>query len=122
MQYDLDIKGEFADIFKTVRKILLSYPQIKELKNAKQTSYHDEYGVVVMMRNRGDVFVVAFAKGSKLQEQYPILQGYGKIVRHLYFKTLNEVDELLLREMIDESLILGMEAFELKELRKHYKS
>ncbi len=122
MQYDLDIKGEFADIFKTVRKILLSYPQIKELKNAKQTSYHDEYGVVVMMRNRGDVFVVAFAKGSKLQEQYPILQGYGKIVRHLYFKTLDEVDKLLLREMIDESLILGMEAFELKELRKHYKS
>ena len=118
MQYDIDIKGEFADIFKAVRKILLSYPEIKELKNAKQTSYHDEYGVVLMMRNRGDVFVVAFGKGAKLQEQYQMLKGKGKIVRHLYFKSIDEVDEALLREMIEESFILGMEAFELKMLKK----
>jgi len=117
MQYDLDIKGEFSNIFKTIRTILLSYPQIKELKNAKQTSYSDEYGVIVMMRTRGDVFVVALGKGHKLQEQYPMLQGNGKIIRHLYFKTLEEVDETLLREMIEESLVLGMEAFEIKQLR-----
>jgi len=118
MQYNLDIRGEFSDIFKAIRKILLSYPQIKELKNAKQTSYHDEHGVVVMMRNRGDVFVVAFGKGFKLQEEYPMLQGSGKIVRHLYFKTLDEVDEVLLRVMIEESFVLAMEAFEMRELRK----
>ncbi len=35
MQYDIDTHGEFADIFKKIRTILLSYPQIKELKNAK---------------------------------------------------------------------------------------
>jgi hypothetical protein len=118
MQYNLDIKGEFSDIFKAMRKILLSYSQIEELKNAKQTSYHDEYGVVVMMRNRGDVFVVAFGKGAKLQEQYPILEGSGKIVRHLYFKNIEELDEKLIRDMIEESFVLGMEAFELKQLKK----
>ena len=117
MQYDLDIKGPQADIFKRIRKILLSYPQIKELKNAKQTSYSDEYSVIVMMRNRGDVFVVAFGKGHKLQEQYPMLQGCGKIVRHLYFKNVDEVDEVLLREMIEESFVLGMEAYEMRQLR-----
>lgn len=118
MQYDLDIKGEFSEIFKTIRKILLSYPQIKELKNAKQTSYHDEHGVIVMIRNRGNTFVVAFGKGSKLQEQYPMLQGSAKIVRHLYFKNVEEVDEKLLREMIEESFILGMEASQMKEMKK----
>jgi len=118
MQYNLDIRGEFADIFIDIRKILLSYPQIKELKNAKQTSYHDEFGVVVMMRTKGDHFVVAFGKGSKLQAEYPMLQGLGKIVRHLCFKTLDEVDEMQLRAMIEESFILGMEAFEMRELRK----
>ena len=122
MQYDLDIKGEFANIFKAIRKILLSYPQIKELKNAKQTSYSDEYGVIVMMRNRGDVFVVAFGKGSKLQEQYPMLQGTGKIVRHLYFKILDEVDEKLLRKIIEESFVLGLEANEMKEMRAMLKN
>ena len=118
MQYDIDTHGKFADIFKKIRVILLSYPQIKELKNAKQTSYSDEYGVIIMMRTKGDVFVVAFGKGSKLQEKYPMLQGEGKIVRHLYFKTLADVDEALLRELIEESLIVGMETFEMKLLRK----
>jgi len=70
-----------------------------------------------MLRSRGDVFVVAFGKGAKLQEKYPILKGTGKIVRHLYFKTLDEVDEKLLREMIEESMILGLEAHERKILR-----
>jgi len=118
MQYDLDIKSEFSEIFKAIRKILLSYPQIKEIKNAKQTSYSDEYGMVIMTRSRGNVFVVAFGKGSKLQKQYPMLKGTGKIVRHLYFKTLDEVDEKLLREMIEESFVLGMEAFEMREMKK----
>jgi hypothetical protein len=118
-QYDLELQGDFSDIFKAIRKILLSYPQMKELKNANQISYSDEYGVIVMMRTRCNEFVVAFGKGYKLQEQYPMLKGSGKIVRHLYFKSLDEVDEVLLREMIEESFILGMEAFELKALKQN---
>jgi len=118
MQYDIDTQGEFSDIFKTIRKILLSYPQIKEIKNAKQTSYRDEYGVVVMMRTKGAVFVVAFGKGAKLQKQYPMLKGDGKIVKHLYFKSVDEIDESLLREMIEESFILGMEDYEMKVLKR----
>ena len=99
---------------------MLSYPQIKELKNAKQTSYSDAYGVIIMMRTKGTSFVVAFGKGHKLQEQYPMLTGEGKIVRHLYFKNIEEVDERLLRKMIDESLILGMENHEMKSMKLHY--
>ena len=117
MQYDIDSRGEFAEIFKALRKIILSYPQIKELKNSKQTSYSDEYGVVVMMRARSNEFIVAFGKGYKLQKQYPMLQGSGKIVRHLYYKNIEDLEEPLLREMIEESFILGMEAFEMKQLR-----
>ena len=117
MQYDIDMKGEFKSVFTAIRKILLSYPQIKELKNAKQTSYSDEYGVIIMMRTKGDTFVTAFGKGYKLQEKYSMLQGGGKIVRHLYYKTLADVNEDLLREMIEESFILGMEAYEMKQLR-----
>jgi len=78
--------------------------------------------MIIMMRTRGNVFVVAFGKGVKLQEKYPMLKGTGKIVRHLYLKALDEVDEKLLREMIEESMILGMEAFEMKALRCNQKS
>ena len=117
MQYNLDIKSAHSQIFRTIRKILLSYPQINELKNAKQTSYSDRYGVIVMMRTKKDDLVVAFGKGHQLQEKYTQLQGDGKIVRHLYFKENDSVDEGLLQEMIDESLVLGMEAYEMKLLR-----
>jgi len=118
MQYDIDNKGEFSKVFKAIRKILLSYPNITELKNAKQTSYCDEYGIVVMMRTKGDTFVVAFGKGFKLQEKYPLLEGSGKIVRHWYIKNIDELDEVVLREMIEESFILGMEKYEMAQLRK----
>jgi hypothetical protein len=57
-----------------------------------------------------------------MQEKYPMLQGTGKIVRHLYLKVLDEVDEKLLREMIEESMILGLEAYEMKALRCNNKS
>ena len=116
-QYDIDSKGAYRQQFKTIRKILLSYPQITELKNAKQTSYSDEYGVVIMMRVKGDTLILAFGKGHKLQEQYPQLQGVGKIVRHIYIKKYDTIDEALLREMVEESFVLGMEAYEMKLLR-----
>lgn len=117
MQYNLDIKSAHSRIFKSIRKILLSYSQIKELKNLKQTSYSDKYGVIIVMRVKGDVLVVAFGKGHKLQEKYPQLQGNGIVVRHLYFKVEDTIDEALIREMIDESLILGLEAYEMKLLK-----
>ncbi len=122
MQYIKDINGKFSKIFNTIRKILLSYSQIKELKNTKQTSYSDEYGVIIMMRTKGENFVVAFGKGHKLQEKYPMLQGLGKIVRHLYFKELEDVNEVLLREMIEESFVLGMETCELKKMKCNLKN
>ncbi len=117
MQYDIDPKSKHAEHFKAIRKILLSYPEIQEVKNAKQTSYGDRYGVIVMLRTKGDVLVAAFGKGAKLQERYPQLQGTGKVVRHLYFGADDEIDEALLREMIEESIVLNMETYEMKRLK-----
>ena len=116
-QYEIDNRGAFAELFQAIRKILLSFSQINEVKNAKQTSYHDRHGTIIMMRSRGDQFVVAFGKGAKLQEKYPMLEGTGKVVRHLYFRSLEDLDEGLLREMIEESIILNIEAYEMKKLR-----
>jgi hypothetical protein len=104
-----------------MRKLLLSNPEVKELKNEKQTSYSDSHGVIIMMRVKGDVLVVAFGKGHLLQEKFPQLQGTGKIVRHLYFKADQSVDETLIKEMIDESIILGLEAYEIKKLKCNQK-
>ena len=121
MQYDIDFRGKHARNFKTIRRILLSYSEIREVKNAKQTSYHDKHGVIVMVRTKGDVLVTSFGKGCQLQKKYPQLKGSGKVVRHLYLKENDVVDEALLREMIEESMVLGMEAYEMKKLRCNLK-
>lgn len=120
-QYDVDVKGKHAKQFKSIRKLLLTYSEINELKNENQTSYSDQYGVIIMMRSKGDELVVAFGKGYLLQEKFPQLKGTGKIVRHLYFKENENVDETLLKAMINESIILGLEAYEMKKLKCNQK-
>ena len=121
MQFDKDMQGEFAELFHYLRGILLSYPGVQEIKNPKQTSYRDRYGMIIMLRAREDRYVVAFGRGAKLQERFPLLQGSGKVVRHLYYQSIDEVDEAQLREMIEESFVLGMEAEEIKVLRASWK-
>ena len=118
-QFESDSRGAFSELLYAVREILLSYPSMIEVQNAKQTSYRDEYSMVAMIRSRGDRFVIAFGKGHQLQAKYPMLEGTGKIVRHLYFKSLEELNETLLREMIEESSILNMEAYEMRKMRCH---
>jgi len=117
-QYDIDTRGAFADLFYRLRSVCLSYPEITEVRNAKQTSYRDAYGMIVMLRSREDVFVTAWGQGAKLQKQFPFLEGEGKIVRHWNLKNLPSFDEAVFRAMIEESMILGMEADEMKRLKK----
>jgi len=120
MQYDLDTSSPCADIFYRIRTLLLSYPEVHEIRNAKQTSYHSADGVIAMMRVRDEKLVVSFGQGAKLQARFPQLRGEGKMVRHLYFRMIDEVDEVLLREMIEESLVLAMEAAEMRRLKTGY--
>ena len=121
MQYEKDMNGEFSDIFKKLESIILSFPNIKVLKNEKQTSYKDEYKTIVMLRARTychSAFVSSWGQGVKLEKLYPKLIGDGKIVRQLEFTNISEIDENEIREMIKESMILNMEDYELKQLHK----
>jgi len=116
------INKNLKNNFSAIQKLLLSYPQIKEIENAKQISYHDENGVIVMMRQKGEKLLISFGKGALLQEKFPNLLGEGKVVRHIYFGTNDTVDTTLLKEMIDESIILGIEAHERKVLKRALKN
>ena len=119
MQFDKDIQGEFSDIFLKLRSIILSIEEMSEHKNAHQTSYRDGYNrVICILRTDEEKLTWVLGQGAKLENRYPFLEGHGKIVRHLYFKNLDEVNEDLIREILEESIILNIEAVELKRLRK----
>ena len=121
MQFEKDINGEFKDIFITLRDIVLSFSDIKEIQNAKQTSYRDNNSMVVMMRAKKDKFVLSFGKGVALSNKYPMLLGDAKIVKHLYFKTLKDIDKKLIQNLIEETIILNIEASEKKSFLKQLK-
>ena len=122
VQFDKDMSGCFGDVFARLRGIILSFDEIGEVKNAKQTSYRDRYNrVICMLRANETRVVVALGHGAKLQETYPSLIGEGKIVRQLHYRCLEEIDEPLLREIILESLVLGMEAYEMRLIKNSLK-
>jgi hypothetical protein len=118
MQYDIDILSPNKYIFYKLKDIILCFNDIYEKKNAKQTAYYDAYSAICFLRpyKLTQCYCIAFANGAKLITKYPMLEGNGKIVRHLYFSNLNEIDCALIKEIINESLILNLEKYELKQL------
>lgn len=120
-QYERDIAGPYREVFLKLRELLLSKPEMQEQKGEHQTSYRIKEGVVVMLRGREDHLVAAFGAGAKLFDRYPFLQGSGKVVRHLYFKSVEELDSKLFLEMVEESIMLHLERDEMMKLRRALK-
>ena len=122
MQFDHDLQSPYADLFLRLRNLFLSFDEIHEIKNANQTSYKDTIGyAIVLMRVREEGLRLTFAQGAKLQSQYPFLRGEGKVVRYLLLQNEEEVDEEVLKEMIEESLVLTLEHKEMRTLRAQLK-
>ena len=122
MQFDIDKKGQQAEIFLKLREIVLSFKGVREQKNAKQTAYYDRYSAICFLRGGDEKFTLSLAKGSALLKQYPFLKGDGKVARHIYYHDIKDVDEALVREIIQETMILNMEAYEIKKLRCNNKT
>ncbi len=121
MQFDLDIRSDHSELFLHLRSIILSFHEIKEKKNAKQTSYYDEYSAICFLRVRQGKVRLSFANGASLKKQFQTLLGESKIVRYLEFTTINDVDKVLIKEMINESLLLNIEKKAVREMKKEAK-
>jgi len=117
MQFDIDVNSEFSSIFLRLREILLSYSEINELKNPKQTAYFDEYSSIGFLRANKKFLTFSLANGVRLEEKFGPLDGCGKIVRHIYFYKIEDIDEDYIRAIIEESLILNIEKNAMKILR-----
>ena len=100
-------------ILKKIDSFLLSLG-LKLKENKMQNSYYDKYGAVVMVKIRYNKIVLSFARGNKLANKFPKLKGNAKIVRYLEFNNIDDINKKELKEMIKESYILGIEAYERK--------
>jgi len=120
MQFDHDLQSPYSDLFLHLREMLLSFEALHEIQNAKLTSYKDSDGMaIVLMRVRDDGVRLIFARGVELEEMFPFLLGEGKIVRHVIIRSMEDVKNIPIREMIGESLVLAMEHREMRKMRKN---
>ncbi len=71
-----------------------------------------------MLRGHKNGFILSFGRGTKLASKFPQLSGNGKIVRQLIIKDKSNLDLELVKELLEESFILGIEHHALKELAK----
>ncbi|MCH9812516.1 MAG: DUF1801 domain-containing protein [Epsilonproteobacteria bacterium] len=118
MHFDDELNSKFAEVFLKVREIILQHKGIREQKNANQTAYYDRYSAICFLRSNAQKVTISLAKGAALQEKYPFLKGAGKVARHLYVTTLEEIDEALLHAVIEETMVLNMERCELSKMRR----
>lgn len=118
MQFDIDMHSSNSTLFTRLRDILLSYEAISEKKNEKQTSFYDAYSAVCFLRGREHGMVISLAKGAKLQDKYPFLQGDGKVARYFILKDETELDGALFREIIEETMMLNLETHEQNKIKK----
>lgn len=72
----------------------------------------------IMLRGHKNGFILSFGRGTKLASKFPQLSGNGKIVRQLIIKDKSNLDLELVKELLEESFILGIEHHALKELAK----
>ena len=98
---------------KKIDSFLLSLG-LKHKANKMQNSYYDRFGAVIMVKIRDGKIVLSFARGAKLVDKFPKLKGNAKFVRYLKFENIDDINKKELKEMIKESYILGIEAYERK--------
>lgn len=107
-----------VETYKKVQEIVLSFSGVKVKKSTNQLTYKDKYQSILHLRKYDEKVTIAFAKGAQLQKDYPFLEGDGSVVRHWNLYTVDDLDEGFLREMIQESMILNVEHYEMKKMRK----
>ncbi len=90
MQFDVDMKSEYKELFLSARKLLLSFDGMIETKKQRITTYSNSNGGICHMRTMPHGIDLGFLKGAIMEDQLDMLVGKGKIMRVLPLITLKE--------------------------------
>ncbi len=91
-------------LFNSVRKILINDYYLKETKKDRITTYLDDLGGICHMRTMKHGIDVGFLKGARMEDQYGLLTGSGKVMRVLPIRELNVTQ---VRYYIDQAIMIN---------------
>lgn len=89
MQFDTDINSPHKELFLEARKLLLSYGFVEAKKN-RITTYSNENGGICHMRTMKHGIDIGFLKGVRMEDDFGLLEGNGKLMRVLSLSSLNK--------------------------------
>ena len=124
MNNNPSIRDEHRDMFLKLKKLILSFDGMKLRQSTNQNAFYSKCRVVVMIRSTSneDCLTTSWGQGSKLEENFKVFSGNGKYVRHIKYNNIEQIDAPLLKELIQESIILNMEALEMLKIKNHLKN
>ena len=90
LQYQNDIVSEHRELFETARVFLLRFEGVVETKKPRITTYSDANGGICHLRTMPHGIDFGFLKGAKMQDDFKLLTGHGKLLRVLSLQTFVE--------------------------------
>jgi uncharacterized protein YdhG (YjbR/CyaY superfamily) len=97
---------EYKDIVELIRQYMRELaPNAQEIISYGIPAYKAKRILAVISPTRKDI-TFAFSRGAELEDKYALLQGVGKISKHLKFKTTADVKKDLLEYYIKQALDL----------------
>jgi len=89
VQFDIDINSKHKELFLGARKLLFTY-ELVETKKERITTYSDKHGGVCHMRTMKHGIDIAFLKGVRMEDEFGLLTGSGKVMRVLPLTSINK--------------------------------
>lgn len=103
MQYDIDMKSEYRDMFLTVSTYLLSIEGMLETKKNRITTYSIKKAGICHMRTMPYGIDIGFLKGAKMTDTYDVLTGNGKAMRVLQIR---EIDLKIIEHYVEQAMMI----------------
>jgi hypothetical protein len=98
------VRPEHRDIVDMLRKLMReSAPNAKEVVTYGILAWRGNLILAVVNPTRKDI-TFAFSKGAEFEDKYGLLQGVGKVSKHIKIKDPREVNNAALKYYIKQAL------------------
>jgi uncharacterized protein YdhG (YjbR/CyaY superfamily) len=100
------VQPEHREIVAMLRKSMReTAPKAKEVISYGILAWRGNLILAVVSPTKKDI-TLAFSKGAEFEDKYSLLQGVGRVSKHVKIKNLKEVDKTALKYYIKQALKL----------------
>ena len=104
--YESELPQPQKEIVKRLRAFIArSYPELTESLKWHVPTYSLKGKNLIGLQDFKGRVNLNFFKGAKLHDADGILLGTGKQVRHVTFRSIKDIDDRCLRELIEQAIV-----------------